>query len=255
MPIPTSPRGGSRPGAGPRLAAIRPCSSAASCAMAVRLREVTARLGAARRNGARSGLARRCDMDHERPEAGQSTAAAPRTANPVRSRTFSGLRSNRRKRGCAPRIDDAGPCPFRRRRVGRFAPRAAARSVRSLRRRRFTSALPRPEMPPAVMKSRARAAPRSTSASSPTCAPAASANCSTDKPVLLRLIATLTRQWIDTSREFMLRLDADLPALRDLIGIAAREPGRRHRRRIVRPAQFRPFGSHRPLRRRRARRL
>ena len=32
-----------------------------------------------------------------------------------------------------------------------------------------------------------------------------------DKPVLLRLIATVTRQWIDTSREFMLRLDADLP--------------------------------------------
>ena len=35
-----------------------------------------------------------------------------------------------------------------------------------------------------------------------------------DKPVLLRLIATVTRQWIDTSREFMLRLDADLPAIR-----------------------------------------
>jgi len=34
-----------------------------------------------------------------------------------------------------------------------------------------------------------------------------------DKPVLLRLIATLTRQWIDTSREFVLRLDADRPAL------------------------------------------
>jgi type 2 lantibiotic biosynthesis protein LanM len=43
-----------------------------------------------------------------------------------------------------------------------------------------------------------------------------------DKPVLLRLIATVTRQWIDTSREFMLRLDADLPALRrDLLNTAA----------------------------------
>ena len=42
------------------------------------------------------------------------------------------------------------------------------------------------------------------------------------KPVLLRLIATVTRQWIDTSREFMLRLDADLPALRcDLLNTAA----------------------------------
>jgi class II lanthipeptide synthase len=35
-----------------------------------------------------------------------------------------------------------------------------------------------------------------------------------DKPVLLRLIATITRQWIDTSREFVLRLDADLATIR-----------------------------------------
>jgi type 2 lantibiotic biosynthesis protein LanM len=35
-----------------------------------------------------------------------------------------------------------------------------------------------------------------------------------DKPVLLRLMAVLTRQWIDTSREFIGRLEADLPALR-----------------------------------------
>jgi len=34
------------------------------------------------------------------------------------------------------------------------------------------------------------------------------------KPVLLRLIATLTQQWIDVSREFVLRLNADLPAIR-----------------------------------------
>jgi len=35
-----------------------------------------------------------------------------------------------------------------------------------------------------------------------------------DKPVLLRLIACVTRQWIDTSRELAIRLDADLPAIR-----------------------------------------
>ena len=35
-----------------------------------------------------------------------------------------------------------------------------------------------------------------------------------DKPVLLRLIAVVTRQWIETSREFILRLDADLPTIR-----------------------------------------
>ena len=35
-----------------------------------------------------------------------------------------------------------------------------------------------------------------------------------DKPVLLRLVACLTRQWIDTSRELVLRLHADLPAIR-----------------------------------------
>ncbi len=44
----------------------------------------------------------------------------------------------------------------------------------------------------------------------------------TAKPVLLRLIATLTRQWIDTTREFLLRLDADWPLIRrDLLGEAA----------------------------------
>jgi type 2 lantibiotic biosynthesis protein LanM len=43
-----------------------------------------------------------------------------------------------------------------------------------------------------------------------------------DKPVLLRLLATMTRQWIDTSREFVLRLDADLPIIcRDLLKTAA----------------------------------
>lgn len=42
------------------------------------------------------------------------------------------------------------------------------------------------------------------------------------KPVLLRLIACLTRQWIDTSREFVVRLAADLPALRrEFLGSSA----------------------------------
>jgi type 2 lantibiotic biosynthesis protein LanM len=35
-----------------------------------------------------------------------------------------------------------------------------------------------------------------------------------DRPVLLRLIASLTRQWLATSREFVTRLDADLAAIR-----------------------------------------
>jgi type 2 lantibiotic biosynthesis protein LanM len=35
-----------------------------------------------------------------------------------------------------------------------------------------------------------------------------------DKPVLLRLLATIVRQWIETSRELVLRLDADLAAIR-----------------------------------------
>ena len=35
-----------------------------------------------------------------------------------------------------------------------------------------------------------------------------------DKPVLLRLLATLVRQWIDTSRELVGRLTADLPTIR-----------------------------------------
>ena len=44
-----------------------------------------------------------------------------------------------------------------------------------------------------------------------------------DKPVLLRLMAVLTRQWIDTSREFIIRLHADLPAIRcDLLKSSAK---------------------------------
>lgn len=35
-----------------------------------------------------------------------------------------------------------------------------------------------------------------------------------EKPVLLRLIATILRQWIDTSREIVLRLDVDLATIR-----------------------------------------
>jgi type 2 lantibiotic biosynthesis protein LanM len=35
-----------------------------------------------------------------------------------------------------------------------------------------------------------------------------------EKPVLLRLIAAVTRQWIDTTRELVVRLDADLDAIR-----------------------------------------
>jgi type 2 lantibiotic biosynthesis protein LanM len=35
-----------------------------------------------------------------------------------------------------------------------------------------------------------------------------------DKPVLLRLMASITRQWIDASREFVMRLDTDLAAIR-----------------------------------------
>ncbi|MGB8242451.1 MAG: type 2 lanthipeptide synthetase LanM, partial [Pseudolabrys sp.] len=35
-----------------------------------------------------------------------------------------------------------------------------------------------------------------------------------EKPILLRLISVLTRQWIDASRELITRLDADLPAIR-----------------------------------------
>ena len=40
-----------------------------------------------------------------------------------------------------------------------------------------------------------------------------------DKSVLLRLLAVTTRQWIDASRELVLRLDADLAAIRrDILG-------------------------------------
>jgi type 2 lantibiotic biosynthesis protein LanM len=40
-----------------------------------------------------------------------------------------------------------------------------------------------------------------------------------DKPALLRLIATVTRQWIDTSRELVLRLGADLENIRGDFGL------------------------------------
>jgi type 2 lantibiotic biosynthesis protein LanM len=38
-----------------------------------------------------------------------------------------------------------------------------------------------------------------------------------EKPVLLRLISTIVRQWIETSREFIQRLDADLPLIRSVV--------------------------------------
>ena len=49
-----------------------------------------------------------------------------------------------------------------------------------------------------------------------------------DKPVLLRLIAVVARQWIDSSREFVARLDADLAAMaRDILpGSASRRVDR-----------------------------
>jgi type 2 lantibiotic biosynthesis protein LanM len=42
-----------------------------------------------------------------------------------------------------------------------------------------------------------------------------------EKPVLLRLISTIVRQWIETSREFITRLDADLPLIRESLGVRA----------------------------------
>jgi type 2 lantibiotic biosynthesis protein LanM len=46
-----------------------------------------------------------------------------------------------------------------------------------------------------------------------------------DKPVLLRLMATITRQWIDTSREFVVRLDDDLAMIRrEILHCSAASP-------------------------------
>jgi len=42
-----------------------------------------------------------------------------------------------------------------------------------------------------------------------------------EKPVLLRLISTIVRQWIETSREFIRRLDADLPSIRSAVQVSA----------------------------------
>src|SRR5262245_22307417 len=42
-----------------------------------------------------------------------------------------------------------------------------------------------------------------------------------EKPVLLRLISTVVRQWIDTTREFIQRLDADLPLIRSVVQAGA----------------------------------
>ena len=64
-----------------------------------------------------------------------------------------------------------------------------------------------------------------------------------DKPVLLRLMASLTRQWIDASQELITRLHADLPGFAATCpGRAHRRPvgGNQHRRRPLRPAQLRP---------------
>ena len=59
-----------------------------------------------------------------------------------------------------------------------------------------------------------------------------------DKPVLLRLFATITRQWIETSRELVLRLDADLAAIRrDILHSGNASRVAEIRRRSLRSAQ------------------
>src|SRR4029079_19488379 len=40
-----------------------------------------------------------------------------------------------------------------------------------------------------------------------------------EKPVLLRLISAVVRQWVETSREFIQRLDADLPFIRSAVQV------------------------------------
>ncbi|HSL78412.1 MAG TPA: DUF4135 domain-containing protein, partial [Pseudolabrys sp.] len=42
-----------------------------------------------------------------------------------------------------------------------------------------------------------------------------------EKPVLLRLISTIVRQWIETTREFIQRLDVDLPFIRSAVQAGA----------------------------------
>ena len=64
-----------------------------------------------------------------------------------------------------------------------------------------------------------------------------------DKPVLLRLIATLTRQWIDSHariRPAPRRRSGDDPPRHSRR--RRRRPGRRNRGRSLRPAQWRPLG-------------
>jgi type 2 lantibiotic biosynthesis protein LanM len=41
-----------------------------------------------------------------------------------------------------------------------------------------------------------------------------------EKPVLLRLISTISRQWIETSREFIARIDADLSLIRETLHVS-----------------------------------
>ncbi len=70
-----------------------------------------------------------------------------------------------------------------------------------------------------------------------------------EKPVLLRLIAVLTRQWIETSRELVVRLDADLPAIRrDILRSNTDSPVAGISGRIFRSTQRWPFGPCRQLR-------
>ncbi len=77
-----------------------------------------------------------------------------------------------------------------------------------------------------------------------------------EKPVLLRLIATLTRQWIDSCREFACRLDVDLETLRrDVLHSGAPARVASIDGRSFRSSQWRTLGADRHLRGRRADRL
>ena len=58
-----------------------------------------------------------------------------------------------------------------------------------------------------------------------------------DKPVLLRLVASLTRQWLATTREFVTRLHTDIDAIRrDLLNVPHASAVARHPRRTLRSA-------------------
>ena len=178
---------GRRPRSLPRFAGVRRKPSAAPPAWLDDAIWIEAALQgpAARRRAARAGGALRLRAP---------VRAAGRAAE---TRLWAGSRRRRRRQSERTRARRPAPCPAAGNCPTLPRPRSTKRFVQA---RKAAGIAPDPDKPGSALYDRFVADMKAGGWRA----------LFEEKPVLLRLIAVVTRQWIDTTREFVLRLDADL---------------------------------------------